>query len=188
MTETTIKKPQVKAYIKVCTPPAIHLFKGGRKGAVGLCRYAQMINQIWHACGEADPYADLCLVRTFIRVMDLEDDIAALTSSYQKKLNETGNNISTALVTFKQFDLKFSNPYAYMAARRIEAFDKMVQAMDISMQVGLTTPRETMPDLKNTAKEIRQLLSLPLHWHKTGVTREDIVLDNELAKVAKKKM
>ena len=76
----------------------------------------------------------------------------------------------------------FVTAFPYMAARVIESIDYIDRHLYIFNQIGL------LPDCNLTSGDLKRkmqtIFQYPKRWKFTGVTRSDILQNNELAKKA----
>lgn len=174
-------KLESQASIILQTRIAQGYFKGNHKNSPGLFKFSSSMLQIREASAKDDPYADLILLKVERALDKLKKKIQKLQIEFQKKL-EVGEDIeilpSISIHPIK-IPLRFGSPYGFQGALLLNNFDHLARQALTSHYFGLTeNPGKLFRELGST---IRQLFSIPQQWHTTGVTRQDVLRNNDLA-------
>ena len=182
------------AEISLQTGWAVGLLRGRarEKGAgeiIGLFRFASLLQPIWEAAKEDDPYADMYLVQIEDRIGACKDEILATRRALEKQINKfDGLKVdlpeSTAPVTSK---LHFSVPLAWQAAQLVYEFDRLILAYMMIQHLGLATG-STDSEKRQAGHLMRSLFSIPIQYHYMGITRADVQQGTAQAVEAKEKM
>ena len=67
-------------------------------------------------------------------------------------------------------------------------FDRLIRLLLTILHLGLAPDKQILSVIRRASELIRSLQGMPLQWHKTGVTRKDILENTPLAEQAKNLM
>jgi len=167
--------------ITLHTVSAQQLYTGTKRGPVGLEKFCALMLNIWRAAAQDDVYADEYLLHFYNQYVKADRLLKKLEAKYRKKLI-LANGVSINLkgsenpITIS-CDLK--TPFGHMAAYLIGAYDRLCRVIVTAKHAALI-PQDDPDELFRTMrKKIRQVLSIPLQWQYTGVTRDDLVANNQ---------
>tara|TARA_B100000446_G_scaffold152617_1_gene147789 strand:+ start:397 stop:1173 length:777 start_codon:yes stop_codon:yes gene_type:complete len=154
---------------------------------VGAMLFAKNCSEIWRAATANDPYADNALLEIELAYQDadkaIDIQIASLT-----ELIETGmpGITLTAAESIKPLavDLSFQNPWGYRGAALVKKFDDLAQKALTAKSVGLMFDGDWQSSVFRTGTRVRRTFDLSRLWVNTGVTRDDIKANNEIARRA----
>lgn len=175
-----------RAKIVLQTSLGLKVFKGKPKGPVGVLKFSGLLEPIWEAAGQDDPYADLWLLRIYEALRKARSQLLSIETEHRKLLKQDGLEMDIFFNTEAiRISLVFKIPYAFMAAYVLADFDRVVRLCVSLNHFGLLPEKELSTVLRQAARIARQGLSSPLQWQSTGVTRKDITKNNSKAKRAK---
>lgn len=176
-------------YLLLHTRNAQALFKGQwRRNSMGLLQFANLMQKMWQAVKEGDPYAEWHLMTIYEHIEALKTDMQQLERHCQEKIAQLrGFDVQL----FHQVNplrvlLQFSTPFAYMAAHLLADFDYLSRQAYTLKRLGLVLELDKLP-VKIKFK-LRRLFESPLRWRYTGITRQDILDNNQKAQAVKKMM
>lgn len=147
-----------------------------RPAIIGLIGFATLLRTIWHGARADDPYADWWLVRVHDALETVDQLLQRSLAATQDELAATAAIQVTPGASVKpvRTPLRFSNPYAFRAARLLTVYDQLVRATLTARHVGLLTRKETERWLAQYGREVRRALLSPVGYRQTGITRSDV--------------
>ncbi len=175
------------------TRVAHRLFYGRRrddkakiKSIIGLVRFSTNVNGIFECAANDDPWADAVLlkiedrftaanklVKENIEVLEqLLDDMEGLSIC----LNESVKPIT--------LPVEFRTVYGFMGARLLGQYDKLVRLGLVARHVGLVFADDWGRLVFAPGRKIREVFWLSSAYRYTGVTRNDVAANNEVARRA----
>lgn len=162
------------------THQAQRLVKGrsgsaGKPAIVGLIGFAKRLRAIWHGARADDPYADWWLVRIEEALAYADATLESVSVDMQQALDAIDAIGVTpgASVRPMRTPLRFSNPYAYRAARLLAAYDRVVRTVLTAQHIGTLTRDDAQRVLYSIGREVRRALLSPVGYRPKGVTRTD---------------
>lgn len=168
------------------TDAALSLLEGTwRGGKMGIMQFDRLMRNLWFAHKENDPYADLYIFKTHKLIQDMRAELDAHEASLQDFLaNIRGLKIKLLsrypAPVENTFD--FVSPYTNMVAVLIEKVDYAIRQIQTAKRMGLVLPEKLTPTL--LIRKMQRIYFLPRRWHFTGVTRTDVMQNNQKAKQA----
>lgn len=167
------------------THQAQRLVKGrsgsaGKPAIVGLIGFAKRLRAIWHGARADDPYADWWLVQIEDAFSRAETTLESVSTDVQRTLDAIdaiGVTPSTSIRPMRT-PLRFSNPYAYRAARLLAAYDRIVRSVLTAQHIGSLTRDRAQQVLFLIGREVRRALVSPLGYRNTGISRTDAIKRN----------
>ncbi len=151
----------------------------------GLFRFSSLCQKLCEKSAEGDPYADWFLYRIEQELFKLKNRIKQSTDRLQKFIEDSGFEVSEASsqkpVTI---ELSMGNPYGYMAAYVLADFDRLVRLALTCELMGILDRAQCRNMIQPSEKNFRRLLHLPINYKHTGVTRNDIQQNNQVAQRA----
>ena len=186
----TRKRPgqlRCQSSILLQTVPAQHAFIGGR---VSMVSFSSFVLRIWRAAANDDPYADLFLMRIYEALVKTRRIVQSNEKKYRKLLSSVdGINVEPFFTEEpKTYPLKFFVPYSFMCAYLVLDLDRFMRVMLSAKYMLLINKDEYRELVGEVLGHIRQVLSLPLKWKHTGVTRFDVRNNTQVAQRAYSKM
>lgn len=178
----------VNAHLILQTKTAKKLFRGKKKGPIGVFRFSSLVLRIWKAAAQDDPYADLFLVRIYDQITQIQQELQAVNKLFGEKLQNQYIEVKVAECKNPvRIPLSFATPYGFMAAYLLADFDRLVRYVMTVKYLGILKEGES-EDIKIFRAKIQRLLAISFQWRYTGVTRNDLLHNNALAQRAKKIM
>ncbi len=154
---------------------------------VGAMLFAKNCSEIWRAATANDPYADNALIEIELAYQDadkaIDVQIASLTELIETGM--PGITLTPAESTKPLVvDLSFQNPWGYRGAALVKKFDDLAQKALTAKSVGLMFDGDWQSSVFRTGTRVRRTFDLSRLWVNTGVTRDDITANNEIARRA----
>jgi integrating conjugative element protein (TIGR03761 family) len=151
---------------------------------MGLLQFAKMMQSLWQAAKDDDPYAEWYLMRTYELITSLKEEIKKTELICQQKFAQLrGLEVQVVgNVNPIKFPLKFSTPFAYMAAYLIADLDYIFRQTNILKRLSILLDEDQKP--AHFVQKMHLLFSHARQWKYTGVTRKDIRENNQLAQKA----
>lgn len=163
--------------------------KKGIKPIIGLVRFAVNVNKIFDSSAKNDPYSDAILLKIeerFIAVNTLvKENIEALEQLLggMEGLNICGDESTNPV----ELPVEFRTVYGFMGARLLGQYDKLMRLGLVARHVGLLLSDDWGRLIGKAGSKIREVFWLSATYHYTGVTRDDIAANNEVARRAAEK-
>jgi integrating conjugative element protein (TIGR03761 family) len=181
-------KPHLIATQKIVlhTKAAQILFNGGWKfGRMGLKQFAIVMANLVKASEQGDPYAMSYIQKTLEKSQQTKEKLDELEISMQNQLNNIrGFEIELMYNPDPQKEpLIFTTPFPNIVAALIEKVDYLTRQILTLQRLGIMS--EEAISINDLMREIQGIYSLPRRWRYTGVTRQDIVENNQIAKRAR---
>ena len=180
--------------ITLQTRQAHRLFYGRRmdraKGIfpiVGLVRFAKNVGDIWNAAEADDPYADMVLLEIEAAFEEAKDVIDSQLKTVGALIDEQMEGIEVETMHSVQpvkLDVQFYSPWAYRGAMLLSRYDRLVLACMTARQVGLMLDDDWESTVVRAGSRIRHVFELSRRWVSTGVTRDDVAANNQVAQRA----
>lgn len=146
-------------------------------GIIGVRRFATIVRQVAMCARADDPYADQCLIQLDREFQSVSATMRRMNVDTRARLDAHPAIEVTVAVSIEPLviPLHFQNQYAYRAAYLVADFD-MLAAAALSAHHGALMHRwETEDLLKRARKLTRRIFSIPMRYHFSGATREDIL-------------
>jgi len=175
------------------TRAAHRLFYGRRrddekniKPIIGLVRFSTNINGIFECAANNDPYADAVLLQ-------IEDQFSAANTLVTENVlaveqllgSMEGLSISgNESVNPVTLPVEFKTPYGFMGARLLGQYDKLVRLGLVAKHVGMLYSDDWNNLIGKMGSKIREVFWLSTRYRYTGVTRDDVTANNEVARRA----
>jgi len=155
---------------------------------MGLLQFAKLMQSLWQAAKEDDPYAEWYLMRTYEQITLLKEEIKKAELMCQQKFAELRGLEVQVVDNIKpvKFPLKFSTPFGYMAAYLIADLDYLFRQTNILKRLGILLEEDQKP--ASFVQRIHKLFSHSRLWQYTGVSRKDIKENNQRAQKAEELM
>lgn len=154
---------------------------------VGLVRFASNVGSIWAASEADDPYADLALIEIEHEFEDAEKVLAQYAKSLDDLLANEVDGINVSVMHSAKpvvLDLQFFSPWSYQGARLLAKYDKLVLKCLTAKHVGLMFDEDWERVVVRSGTRIRAMFQRSQFWRATGVTRNDIAANNQVAQRA----
>ncbi len=170
-------------------PIAQSLIKGSWSyKRMGLLQFAKLMQSLWQAAKEDDPYAELYLMRTYEQITQLKEEAKKVELLCQEKFTRLRGLEVQVMDNLKpiKFPLKFSTPFGYMAAYLLADLDYIFRQTNILKRLGILLEENQKPVY--FVQKMHLLFSHARQWQYTSVTRKDIRENNKMAITAKELM
>lgn len=160
--------------------------KQGIKPIIGLVRFSTNVNAIVECAANNDPWADDVLLK-------IEDRFSAANAVVKENIEALGQlldgmeglsiccNESVKPVTLP---VEFKTVYGFMGARLLGQYDKLVRLGLVARHVGLLFADDWGRLVGKPGSKIREVFWLSATYRYTGVTRDDVAANNEVARRA----
>ena len=162
-----------------------------KQGILGLYKFGGRVHDIWKAAQDDDPYADWYLWQ-----------IHELMETEKQKLHAEEETIDNLLASQRgvsfgdahsvepvELDLSFKTPFGFQGAILVADYDNLVRKTLTAQFVGLLSRRQAMEEvIYARGRRLRHLFQLPTHWKYTGVNRDDMRLETQMAATAIERM
>jgi integrating conjugative element protein (TIGR03761 family) len=174
--------------MRLLTRNALGYVWGWHKDVLGLFQFAKRVTPIVKAASQDDPYADLTLLRLHDGLFQTHYYFTRQKIKYKSLIDDPRNCGRKLVGDAIIIPSHFSSAYGYLAADIISGYD---QIMSLVLTAKYTGVRNFMNfnEVAQTLKiTIDPVLNLPLKWHNTGVTRDDVRQQTPLAQEASQLM
>ena len=175
------------------TRAAHRLFYGRRrddkaniKPIIGLVRFSTNVNGIVECAANDDPWADAVLLK-------IEDRFTAANTLVKENIDvleqllDGMEGLSICLnesVKPVTLPVEFKTVYGFMGARLLGQYDKLVRLGLVARHVGLVFADDWGRLVGTPGRNIREVFWLSATYRYTGVTRNDVAANNEVARRA----
>ncbi len=158
----------------------------GIKPIIGLTRFADQVAHMHNAAVANDPFADwvLCLLD---EQFEATNDQLHTRLAHFRGLLEGLDNLqfdlaqSTKPVTVP---LRFYSPVAYQGVILLAKLDQLVRNALTARQVALMTSDDWEASVRQATRAVRNTYFVSMSWRSTGVTRDDMAANNQVAQRA----
>jgi integrating conjugative element protein (TIGR03761 family) len=169
------------------TIPAQNAFANNKRNVLD---FSSLVINLIKSARQDDPYADLYLLRIYQKILKARGKIRKLEEEHLKVLRTAdGFKVKPSLTNKPvEYPLRFSNPYSLMCAYLVLDFDRLVRVLITAKYMFLIGKDKYRALIKEAKEAMQEVLSLPLEWFYTGVSRYDVRHNTPLAERAYKKM
>lgn len=184
---------QMSALVKFHSTQSINLFRG-RKGEpakgvrpiIGLARFARQISLVWSAAAIDDPYADQVIINIEVAYEAAKISLDAKEKTMKDLLEgmEDFEVTMQASIEPVEITLQFFSPWGFRGAMLLKQFDKLVRMALTARHIGIFTESDWLFIVRDSARALRHMFNEVDGWVSTGVKREDIRTNNNVAKRA----
>jgi integrating conjugative element protein (TIGR03761 family) len=163
------------------------LFNGSWKiGKMGLLQYAKITTTLWNASKQDDPYADWYLLKSYQALFDAREKLKSVENEISSQMTKlrgiaVNDSVCSAPITCP---LKFSTPFGFMAAYLIADVDFIIRQLLTAEKMGILAAKKII-SIKEVSHLVQEVFAMPRKWRHTGVSRKDIIENNQLAQQAK---
>lgn len=155
----------------------------------GLFRFSHLCQTLCKESARGDPYADWFLLKIEAAIHALRNDMTNAQKRFQGFIDRLGFEVDPA--TSRQpvtVELTMSNPYGFMAAYLLADFDQTVRLGLTCENLGILDRDQVFPVFRGLSRKLRRIFHLPLTYRFTGVSREDVRHNTQVAKRARQLM
>jgi len=157
------------------------------KPITGLVRFTLNMNQLYDLASKNDPYADAVL----LTIEDGLRDVLELIKSHIKEVESILDDIEGITIDSNgstkpiQLPLEFRTTYGFIAAQVIAKYDKLIRVSLCCMHVSGTFLQDDWDRVvRKSGSKIRNVFWQSSRYRFTGVTRDDIAANNQVARKA----
>lgn len=156
----------------------------------GLFGFAGDLRLIHEGCDEHDPYADWWLAKVRTEMSRTERELAGIKGELAELLDPLcGFSIAeTHSERPMLVELQFAGKEAYAAARLLANYDVQVLGVLSAEHHGLFDTAVCKERIEGGGRALRRLFLSPVGYQRTGVTLDDVRLDNAQAERAREWM
>lgn len=154
---------------------------------VGAMLFAKNCSEIWRASMANDPYADNALIEIELAWQDADKAIETQLASLTELIDTGMPGITLSPVESSEplvVDLSFHNPWGYRGAALVKKFDDLALKALTAKSVGLMFDGDWQSSVFRTGTRIRRTFDMSRLWVHTGVKRDDVKANNEIARRA----
>lgn len=162
------------------------LFHGKwQHGQRGLTQFAKLMSILWHAAKEGDPYAEWYLLKTHDEIYSVKEGFKAIEAYLDGRLQQL-RGIEIKIYSNEEplkKELFMVTPFGFLGAQLLVDFDYIIRKALTLKKLGIHLKPERY-DNPSMLRALRKLFSFPSRWHRTSITREDVLANNEKAQKA----
>ena len=162
-----------------------------RSPIIGLLKFAAMVRVIWLSAAYSDPYADWWLIRIDQALRDSRSKLDEEVQGLQGRLDQVPAEInmeSVASADPMRLPLKFSCPYAFIAAYLLGDYDHFVQRTLSARHIGALSRDESERNIALCGRHIRRAFISASGYRYLGLTRDDVRQNTVRGQAAKARM
>ena len=154
---------------------------------IGLLGFASLVRTIWHGARADDPYADAALIRVDEAVRAADAALGSACRAIEIELTGEGGLEASlpASVAPVRISLRFSNPYAFRAAKLLGTYDHLVKGILCARHIGVLDRQGAEVRLRFAGRTVRRALQSATGYRMLGVTRADVVSKTARAMMAR---
>ncbi len=190
------KKPgflRTTGSLKLHTHSAHKLFYGRKKDEkknikpiTGLVRFATNMNQLDELAAKDDPYADAVLLTVEAKLNETLQVVKAHNATVADILSDWEGVTIDEPVSEKPISvpLEFKTTYGFIAAQLLGQYDKLVRLAQSAKHVGMFTDEDWARVVRKSGRMIRNVFWASSSYRYTGVRRDDIAANNQVARRA----
>ncbi|OPA89169.1 integrating conjugative element protein [Pseudomonas fluorescens] len=162
----------------------------GKNGIIGLSGFVALMNKITRMAQQNDPYADLWMIQIQEKLesskLELEDIETRLDHSMSRLpvALSVGENVNVHPVTLPVF---INSPFGFLAVYLLIAYDDIVRRLLLAHHTALMGRRDMEIWINAGGKVLRSLFGLAQRYKVSGVTRDDFITNNAVAREAREK-
>lgn len=176
-----------RAKLSLHSHQACSLIEGRRAGGdnpaiTGLRGFARKTQLIWREASKGDPFADWWLIKLDEEIKSRRDYFREQIRAVDEKLNESSEfqGLPAVSPSPHEQDLSFGNTYAFLVARLLIDFDKLVCRIQTATNIGLMDSQERYSLIREAGSQMRSLLAFSNHYRSVDVHRKSSDFDEKL--------
>ena len=180
-----------RSHLTIETREGYFIFKGREKSdtkrrIVGFSQFFKMARFIWVCVKQNDPYAYKKLLQLDNRMEVVNDYLSELSRIYTDLLQEVDADYlnSISITNPVTVDVSLNTPYSHQAIRLFKLYESVHKQLTIADDTGLILSRKYQEDNNGISKAIKSIVYELLRYKHTGVTFEDMNLNNAKAQSA----
>jgi integrating conjugative element protein (TIGR03761 family) len=185
--QTDIRTWTTEVTLTLHTASAYAVFTGEwAPGKLGLRQFGKSLQAVWQGFEQEDPYAEWTLLKIYSALQELktqmqtqEDVLRQQIRSLrglQLKIVRNGKPFTASLISVNLLLLK--------GAELIAQLDFLTRELLTLKQLGIVASGQARS--QEFREDMQRIYVLAASWHRTDITREDILEDNHKSQQAKK--
>jgi len=159
---------------------------------MGMQRFASNCADLEQSCSLNDPYADWYFIQIETALDQARQQIAAL----QRQLSQLMQSqlpdeieISNALSQQpERIELRIKSILGFKAVYVLADLDRLVRDVLLAQHVALLSKKVARQMMVQAQQALRGAINTSIGWRYTGVTRDDIAANNQIARMAIERM
>ena len=155
----------------------------GKSGIIGLSGFVALMNKIKRMAEQDDPYADHWMIQIQEKLEVIKTRLDQSMSGLPIALF-VGENVNVHPVTLPVF---INSPFGFLAVYLLIAYDDIVRRLLLAHHTALMGRRDMEIWINAGGKVLRSLFGLAQRYKVSGVTRDDFITNNALARQAREK-
>lgn len=162
----------------------------GKNGIIGLSGFVALMNKIKRMAEQDDPYADHWMIQIQEKLESSKSELEVFKTRLDQSMSalpvalHVGENVNVHPVTLPVF---INSPFGFLAAYLLIAYDDIVRRLLLAHHTALMGRRDMELWINAGGKVLRSLFGLAQRYKVSGVTRDDFISNNALAREAREK-
>jgi len=179
--------------VDISTRPALRVWEGRdatseRRGILGVPGFAAITKQIEEQIKRDDPYADYhyYLIEESLAKLkaELDQELQSITSFMDEAIPNAMNVPDTKSAEPRKLPIRFASRPGFAILYELLKMDSIVLKVLLANHIGLLNSDEKFATLKRLVTKMRATMYLVYRYRVTGVTRDDMAANNQVAKRA----
>ncbi|EIF42845.1 hypothetical protein DOK_11711 [gamma proteobacterium BDW918] len=179
--------------VDISTRPALRVWSGRdgtseRRGILGIPGFAAITKQMEDQIRADDPYADYhyYLIEESLAKLkaELDQEFHSITSFMEEAIPAAMTVPSTKSAEPCTLPIRFASKPGFSILYELLKMDSIVLKVLLSNHIGLLNTEEKFATLKRLVTKMRATMYLVYRYKVTGVTRDDMAANNQVAKRA----
>ncbi|ASV39801.1 TIGR03761 family integrating conjugative element protein [Pseudomonas sp. NS1(2017)] len=162
----------------------------GKSGIIGLSGFVALMNKIKRMAEQDDPYADYWMIQIQEKLESSKSELEVIRTRLDQSMSGlpialfVGENVNVHPVTLPVF---INSPFGFLAVYLLIAYDDIVRRLLLAHHTALMGRRDMEIWINAGGKVLRSLFGLAQRYKVSGVTRDDFITNNALARQAREK-
>ena len=162
----------------------------GKNGIIGLSGFVALMNKIKRMAEQDDPYADHWMIQIQEKLESSKSELEVIKTRLDQSMSglpvalRVGENMNVHPVTLPVF---INSPFGFLAVYLLIAYDDIVRSLLLAHHTALMGRRDMEIWINAGGKVLRSLFGLAQRYKASGVTRDDFITNNALARDARDK-
>jgi len=174
---------QMDAKILLYTRLAQSMFNySWQHGKMGLLQFSKLTSTVWKAANLDDPYADWILVKTYKALDKGREKLQVLEKQLELELGQIRGIATMPILNANPnaYPLQFSTVFGYMGAAFLADADYVLRQILTLKRLGIPIQNDVC-SINHVVKCLQDVFAIPRQWRHTGITRKDMLEQNEKA-------
>lgn len=162
----------------------------GKNGIIGLSGFVALMNKIKRMAEQDDPYADHWMIQIQEKLESSKSELEFIKTRLDQSMSglptalRVGENVNVHPVTLPVF---INSPFGFLAVYLLIAYDDIVRCLLLAHHTALMGRRDMEIWINAGGKVLRSLFGLAQRYKVAGVTRDDFITNNALARDARER-